>query len=177
MNAQTLWLLTILGAPLGAALLLFLLRERGMRAAGWIAGLAAGLSLVGTFALLPALHRAGTPGLLPGLPVQGDYLLAAVKVKATFVSRQCQRHDPMFLAPAHLACVRPDGQDVSRFLVPRPVAHYAVALLADADFLRSVLGPFGARLYWWRASIHGKMPIKSLSRAERRARHRSAEYE
>ena len=45
MNAETIWLVTILGAPLAAVLLLFLLRERGVRVAGWIAGLAAALSL------------------------------------------------------------------------------------------------------------------------------------
>jgi len=57
MNIETMWLLTILGAPLAAALLLPLLRGRGARMAGWIAGLAAALSLVGTLALLPVLQR------------------------------------------------------------------------------------------------------------------------
>jgi NADH-quinone oxidoreductase subunit M len=63
MNTETIWLMTILGAPLAAVLLLFLLRERGVRVAGWIAGLAAALSLVGTFALLPALQRGDVPAL------------------------------------------------------------------------------------------------------------------
>ena len=54
---ETMWLVTILGAPLAAALLLPLLRGRGVRMAGWIAGLAAALSLVGTFAILPVLQR------------------------------------------------------------------------------------------------------------------------
>ena len=63
MNTETIWLVTILGAPLAAALLLFLLRGRAGRAAGWIAGLAAALSLVGTFALLPALRRGDVPTL------------------------------------------------------------------------------------------------------------------
>ena len=63
MNAETMWLVTILGAPLAAALLLFLLRERGVRVAGWIAGLAAALSLAATFALLPALQRGDVPVL------------------------------------------------------------------------------------------------------------------
>ena len=63
MNAETMWLVTILGAPLVAALLLFLLRERGVRVAGWIAGLAAALSLAATFALLPALGRGDVPVL------------------------------------------------------------------------------------------------------------------
>jgi len=63
MNAETIWLVTILGAPLAAVLLLFLLRERGVRVAGWIAGLAAVLSLAGTFALLPVLQRGDVPVL------------------------------------------------------------------------------------------------------------------
>jgi len=63
MNAETMWLVTILGAPLAAVVLLFLLRERGMRVAGWIAGLAAALSLAGTFALLPVLQRGDVPVL------------------------------------------------------------------------------------------------------------------
>ena len=62
-NANTIWLATILGAPLVAALLLCLLRERGARVAGWIAGLAAALPLAGTFALLPALQRGDVPAL------------------------------------------------------------------------------------------------------------------
>ena len=57
MSTETMWLVTILGAPMAAALLLFLLRERGVRVAGWIAGLAATLSLAGAFLLLPALRR------------------------------------------------------------------------------------------------------------------------
>ncbi|MBC7248971.1 MAG: NADH-quinone oxidoreductase subunit M [Anaerolineae bacterium] len=60
---ETMWLVTILGAPLLAALLLPLLRGRGTRVAGWIAGLAAALSLLGTFALLPALQRGEMPML------------------------------------------------------------------------------------------------------------------
>jgi NADH-quinone oxidoreductase subunit M len=63
MNAETIWLVTILGAPLAAVLLLFLLRERGVRVAGWIAGMAAALSLAGTFALLPVLQRGDVPVL------------------------------------------------------------------------------------------------------------------
>jgi NADH-quinone oxidoreductase subunit M len=63
MNTETFWLVTILGAPLAAALLLFLLRERGVRVAGWIAGLAAALSLAGVFFLLPALQRGDVPAL------------------------------------------------------------------------------------------------------------------
>ena len=63
MNIETMWLATILGAPLAAALLLPLLRGRGARMAGWIAGLAAALSLAATFALLPALQRGDVPAL------------------------------------------------------------------------------------------------------------------
>ena len=48
---------------MAAVLLLFLLRERGVRVAGWIAGLAAALSLAGTFALLPVLQRGDVPVL------------------------------------------------------------------------------------------------------------------
>ncbi len=61
MNVETTWLLTVLGAPLAAALLLPLLRGRCARQAGWIAGLAAALSLIATFALLPALRRGDVP--------------------------------------------------------------------------------------------------------------------
>ncbi len=61
MDTETMWLLTILAAPLAASFLLFLLRGRATRAAGWVAGMAAALSLAGTFALLPALRRGNTP--------------------------------------------------------------------------------------------------------------------
>ncbi|MBM4464372.1 MAG: NADH-quinone oxidoreductase subunit M [Chloroflexi bacterium] len=63
MDIETMWLVTILGAPLAAALLLSLLGGRGARMAGWMAGLAAALSLAGTFALLPALQRGEDPTL------------------------------------------------------------------------------------------------------------------
>jgi NADH-quinone oxidoreductase subunit M len=63
MSTETIWLVTILGAPTAAALLLFLLHERGIRVAGWIAGLAATLSLAGVFLLLPALRRGDVPAL------------------------------------------------------------------------------------------------------------------
>jgi NADH-quinone oxidoreductase subunit M len=62
-NVEMIWLVTILGAPLAASLLLLLLRRRGMHAAGWIAGAAAALPLIGTFALLPALQRGDVPTL------------------------------------------------------------------------------------------------------------------
>jgi len=63
MSTETMWLVTIVGAPLTAALLLSLLGGRGARVAGWIAGLAAGISLAATFALLPELRRGGVPVL------------------------------------------------------------------------------------------------------------------
>jgi len=63
MNAETMWLMTILGVPLATVLLFPLLRGQGARKAGWIAGLAAALSLVGAFALLPALRRGDVPTL------------------------------------------------------------------------------------------------------------------
>lgn len=63
MSTETIWLVTILGAPMAAALLLFLLHERGARVASWIAGLAATLSLAGAFLLLPALRRGDVPAL------------------------------------------------------------------------------------------------------------------
>jgi len=63
MNVETVWLVVVLGAPLAAALLLSLLRGRGAHIAGWVAGLAAALSLAGTFALLPALQRGDVPVL------------------------------------------------------------------------------------------------------------------
>jgi len=62
-NTDTIWLVVVLGAPLAAALLLFLLRERSQHIAGWIAGLAAAIPLIGAFALLPALHRGQVPAL------------------------------------------------------------------------------------------------------------------
>ncbi len=63
MNAETMWLATILGAPLAASALLLPLRGRGVRAAGWIAGAGATLALVAAFALLPALQRGDVPVL------------------------------------------------------------------------------------------------------------------
>lgn len=70
MNEGAMWLITILGAPLAAAILLSLLRGRGARLAGWITGLAATLSLAATFALLPTLQRGDVPALaLEWIPV------------------------------------------------------------------------------------------------------------
>jgi NADH-quinone oxidoreductase subunit M len=63
MNAETAWLLIALCLPLGMALILVLLRGRGVRAAGWLAGLAAAASLVGAFGLLPALQRGDVPAV------------------------------------------------------------------------------------------------------------------
>jgi NADH-quinone oxidoreductase subunit M len=63
MSIDMVWLLAIPGAPIVGALGLFVLHERGTRAAGWIAGLAAAVSLGASFALLPALQRGDAPTL------------------------------------------------------------------------------------------------------------------
>jgi NADH-quinone oxidoreductase subunit M len=67
MNAETIWLVIILGVPLVTSLALFLLHGSTGRVAGWIAGTVAGaaaaISLVGVFALLPALWRGDAPVL------------------------------------------------------------------------------------------------------------------
>ncbi|MEA3407925.1 MAG: NADH-quinone oxidoreductase subunit M [Chloroflexota bacterium] len=63
MRMETIWLVIIVGAPLVAALVLFLLRDRAVHAAGWIAGVAAALSLGGALALLPVLQRGQVPAL------------------------------------------------------------------------------------------------------------------
>ena len=75
MDFDTILLLTILGAPLVAAGLLVVLRSYGARAAGWIAGGAAALSLAATFALLPALYEGTVPALRLGwIPAAGIQL-------------------------------------------------------------------------------------------------------
>ncbi len=61
MNANTVWLITIVGAPLLGVIVLLILGRRGARAAGWIAVGAAALSLIAVVALLPALERGLTP--------------------------------------------------------------------------------------------------------------------
>ena len=69
MNADIILLLSILGTPLLAALVLFALRGRAIRAAGWIAGLAALLSLAGAFAMIPVLQRGDMPTVeVPWIP-------------------------------------------------------------------------------------------------------------
>jgi len=79
MNLEAVWLAIILGAPLVAALVLFLLRGRAARAAGWIAGAAAAFPLVGALALLPALHRGEVPALsLRWIPAAGIRLMLHV---------------------------------------------------------------------------------------------------
>jgi NADH-quinone oxidoreductase subunit M len=57
MNTEVVELLVIIGVPLASALVLVLLRGRGVQVAGWIAGLAAAISLAAVLALLPALRR------------------------------------------------------------------------------------------------------------------------
>lgn len=64
MSTETIYLLTVLGAPLVAAIVLAALGKRGARSAGLIAALASLLSLGATFALLPALNRGDTPSLV-----------------------------------------------------------------------------------------------------------------
>jgi NADH-quinone oxidoreductase subunit M len=72
MGFERFWLLTVLVAPLVAALVLALLRGRAIRYAGWIAGLGAALSLTATFCLLPALQRGRSPALgLRWIPAAG----------------------------------------------------------------------------------------------------------
>jgi NADH-quinone oxidoreductase subunit M len=82
MNAETVWLLTTLGAPLVTALILILLRGRAVRATGWLAGAAATFSLASAFALLPALQQGDVPTValdwVPaaniGLELRADWL-------------------------------------------------------------------------------------------------------
>jgi len=72
MNAQTIGLLTILVAPFAAVVALFLLRERGTRFAGWIAGAGVAVSFAAALTLVPALYRGQTPALtLPWIPDAG----------------------------------------------------------------------------------------------------------
>jgi NADH-quinone oxidoreductase subunit M len=69
---ENVFLLTVLGAPLAAALVLALLGKRGARAGGYVAALASLLSLAATFALLPALRSGHTPSLgLQWIPAAG----------------------------------------------------------------------------------------------------------
>jgi NADH-quinone oxidoreductase subunit M len=63
MDAETAWLTITLGVPLLTALTLVLLRGRGVRAAGGLAGLAAATAFVGAFGLLAALQRGDVPTL------------------------------------------------------------------------------------------------------------------
>jgi NADH-quinone oxidoreductase subunit M len=61
--SENLLLLVIVGVPSATALLLALLRGRIRRAAGWIAGGAATVTLAAAFGLLPALHGGREPAL------------------------------------------------------------------------------------------------------------------
>ena len=73
MNSETMWLVSVLVVPLATVVILCLLRGRSAhRASGWIAGLAAALSLAGVFALLPALYRGEDPAFgLRWIPAAG----------------------------------------------------------------------------------------------------------
>jgi len=77
MEVESVWLISVLAAPLLAAAMLSLVRARWLpQASGWIAGAAAALSLGGAFALLPALYRGETPAFDLGLvPAAGIRLL------------------------------------------------------------------------------------------------------
>jgi len=72
MNAETIGLLAILVAPLAAAVALFLLRGRGTRFAGWIAGASAIVTLAAALLSVPALYRGEVPTLtMPWIPAAG----------------------------------------------------------------------------------------------------------
>jgi NADH-quinone oxidoreductase subunit M len=72
MNAETIGLLAILVAPLAAVVALFLLRGRGIRFAGGIAGASAVITLTAALAMLPALYRGEVPTLtMPWIPAAG----------------------------------------------------------------------------------------------------------
>jgi len=72
LRIETLYLLTILGSPLAAAVWLAALGKRGARIAGYVAALASLLSLSATFALLPALNRGASPTLVQNwIPTAG----------------------------------------------------------------------------------------------------------
>ncbi len=71
-DTQTIGLVAILGAPVAAAVVLFLLRGRSTRFAGWIAGASAAVTLVAALTMLPALYRGEVPTLaLPWIPAAG----------------------------------------------------------------------------------------------------------
>lgn len=73
MNAETIWLASILVVPLSIAVILSLMRgQKAQKASGWIAGASAAISLVGAFALLPALYRGEVPTFsMPWIPAAG----------------------------------------------------------------------------------------------------------
>ncbi len=74
MTLDTLLLEVVLGAPLLAALILVLLRGRGTRFAGWIAGGSAVVTLGAVFGLLPTLYGGGEPAVafswIPAVNIQ-----------------------------------------------------------------------------------------------------------
>ena len=61
MSLDIVFLELILGTPLVMALVLILLRGRGVRFAGWLAVGSAVVTLGSTFGLLPALYGGGEP--------------------------------------------------------------------------------------------------------------------
>ncbi|MGC9335141.1 MAG: hypothetical protein ACP5JJ_13395, partial [Anaerolineae bacterium] len=71
-DTQTIGLVTILAAPVATAVVLFLLRGRNTRFAGWIAGASAAVSLAAALATVPALYRGDVPTLaMPWIPAAG----------------------------------------------------------------------------------------------------------
>ncbi|MFW6126390.1 MAG: complex I subunit 4 family protein, partial [Chloroflexota bacterium] len=70
--AQIVGLVAILAVPLAAVVVLFLLRGRGLRFAGWIAAASAAVSLTSALAMVPLLYRGQVPTLtLPWIPAVG----------------------------------------------------------------------------------------------------------
>jgi len=71
-DAQTIGLVAILAVPVAAAVILFLLRGRTIRYAGWIAGAGAVTTLAAALATLPTLYRGEVPTVtMPWIPAAG----------------------------------------------------------------------------------------------------------
>jgi proton-translocating NADH-quinone oxidoreductase chain M len=72
MTAEAIGLLSILVVPLVTTVILFLLRGRSIRFAGWIAGASAAITLVTALTMLPALYRGEVPTIaIPWIPAVG----------------------------------------------------------------------------------------------------------
>jgi NADH-quinone oxidoreductase subunit M len=71
-DTQTIGLVAILAVPVGAAVVLFLLRGRTVRFAGSIALASAAITLAAALGMLPALYRGDVPALaVPWIPTAG----------------------------------------------------------------------------------------------------------